>query len=51
MHPAFGEVTLAQLLATWTVHDLDHIAQVVRVMAKQYSTEVGPWVAYLKILK
>ena len=51
VHPAFGEVTLAQLLSTWTVHDLDHIAQVVRVMAKQYTTEVGPWTAYLKILK
>lgn len=50
MHPAFGEVSLAQLLSTWTVHDLDHIAQVVRVMAKQYTTEVGPWIAYLKVL-
>lgn len=50
-HPAFGEVTLSQLLSTWTVHDLDHIAQVVRVMAKQYTTEVGPWIAYLKVLK
>ena len=51
IHPAFGEVTLAQLLATWTVHDLDHIAQISRVMAKQYQTEVGPWAEYLKILK
>jgi len=50
VHPAFGEVTLAQLLATWTVHDLDHIAQISRVMAKQYKEAVGPWTQYLKIL-
>ena len=50
IHPALGEVTLAQLLATWTVHDLDHIAQISRVMAKQYKEAVGPWVEYLKIL-
>jgi len=49
-HPDFGPVTLDQLLATWVVHDLDHIAQVVRVMAKQYKAEVGPWIAYLSIL-
>jgi len=49
-HPAFGEVTLAQLLATWTVHDMNHISQIVRVMAYQYKTEVGPWVAYLRVL-
>ena len=51
IHPAFGEVTLAQLLSTWTVHDLNHIAQISRVMAKQYKNEVGPWVEYLGILK
>jgi hypothetical protein len=51
IHPAFGEVTLAQLLATWTVHELNHIAQISRVMAKLYKTEVGPWVEYLKILQ
>ena len=51
IHPAFGEVTLQQLLATWTVHDLGHIAQISRVMAKQYSNEVGPWIEYLSILK
>lgn len=51
IHPAFGEVTLAQLLATWTVHDLDHIAQISRVMGKQYKEAVGPWAEYLKILK
>lgn len=51
MHPELGEVNLKQLLATWTVHDLGHIAQVSRVMAAQYATEVGPWNAYLGILK
>lgn len=50
VHPALGEVTLRNLLATWVVHDLSHIAQVTRVMAKQYKTEVGPWVEYLRIL-
>ncbi len=51
VHPAFGEVTLAQLLSAWVVHDLNHIAQISRVMAKQYQAEVGPWIAYLKILQ
>ena len=50
-HPAFGSVTVRQLLATWAVHDLGHIAQIVRVMAKRYSEAVGPWSAYLRILK
>ena len=49
-HPAFGRVTLQQLLATWAVHDLGHTAQIARVMAKQYRAEVGPWRAYLPIL-
>ena len=49
-HPALGAVTLAQLLSAWVVHDLGHIAQVVRVMAKQYRTAVGPWVPYLPVL-
>ena len=49
-HPELGVVTLKQLLATWVIHDLGHIRQVVRVMAKQYSEEVGPWKAYLSIL-
>lgn len=49
-HPEFGAVTLRQLLATWVAHDLSHISQVVRVMARQYSTAVGPWRAYLKLL-
>ena len=51
LHPAFGEITLSQLLATWTVHDLNHIAQISRVMARQYQEAVGPWTAYLKILQ
>ncbi len=51
IHPAFGEVTLSQLLSTWAVHDLNHIAQITRVMAYQYKAYVGPWTAYLRILK
>lgn len=51
VHPALGEVSLRQLLATWTVHDLGHLGQISRVMAKQYSNEVGPWVEYLRILR
>lgn len=50
-HPDFGEVTLGQLLATWVVHDLDHVAQVARTMAKLYTEAVGPWQAYLSILR
>jgi DinB family protein len=49
-HPAFGAVTLRQLLATWVAHDLDHVVQISRVLAHQYSTEVGPWTAYLRII-
>lgn len=49
-HPEFGQVTLAQLLATWVAHDLDHIAQVARVMGRQYTEAVGPWRAYLRII-
>jgi hypothetical protein len=44
-------VTLGQLLATWVAHDLDHLCQVVRVMAKQYSGAVGPWAAYLRVVR
>jgi hypothetical protein len=51
VHPAFGEVTLEQLLATWTAHDLGHIAQVARVMARQYKDAVGPWLQYLPIME
>jgi hypothetical protein len=50
-HPALGVVTLSQLLSAWVVHDLGHIRQIVRVMAKQYGDAVGPWTAYLSILK
>lgn len=49
-HPEFGAVTLRQLLATWVAHDLGHIAQAARVMARQYKTAVGPWRAYLPVL-
>lgn len=49
-HPAFGDVTLRQLIATWVAHDLTHIAQIARVMAKQYRDEVGPWRAFLPLL-
>ena len=49
-HPDFGHVTLRQLLATWVAHDLGHIAQTARVMAKQYRDAVGPWRAYLPVL-
>lgn len=51
IHPKFGAVTLSQLIAAWTVHDLDHISQIARVMAKQYKEQTGPWVEYLKILR
>lgn len=51
IHPEFGEVTLAQLLATWVTHDLGHLAQIARVMAKQHADEVGPWRAYLPVLR
>ncbi|MBK8785667.1 MAG: DinB family protein [Chitinophagaceae bacterium] len=46
MHPVLGSVTLRHLLATWVVHDLTHIAQITRVMAKQYKTEMGPWTEF-----
>jgi hypothetical protein len=49
-HPEFGAVTLRQLLATWVAHDLGHIAQTGRVMAKQYRDAVGPWRAYLPVM-
>jgi len=51
MHPELGEVTLSQLLATWTVHDLNHIRQIVTFMAELYADNVGAWKAYLSILK
>jgi hypothetical protein len=49
-HPSLGPVALRQLLAAWVVHDLGHIAQVARVVAKQYLDEVGPWVPFLPVL-
>ena len=51
LHPDLGPVTMAQLLATWVAHDLSHIAQVSRAMATQYRDAVGPWRAYLSILR
>ena len=51
LHPTLGVVTLRQLLATWVAHDLDHIYQIARVMAKQYADEVGPWRANLRIVR
>lgn len=50
-HPELGEVRLGQLLATWVVHDLDHVGQIARTMAKVYADAVGPWSAYLSILQ
>ena len=50
IHPAFGEVTLEELLSSWVVHDLGHISQIARVLAKQYKEAVGPWTAYMGIL-
>ena len=51
LHPELGEVTLGQLLATWVVHDLDHVTQVARTMAKVYTEATGPWSEYLSILR
>lgn len=50
LHPGLGHVTLRQLLSTWVIHDLTHIAQVARVMAKQYKEEMGPWIEYFRIM-
>ncbi len=50
-HPEFGPVTIRQLLATWTAHDLAHILQISRVMAKRLRVEVGPWSQYLSVMK
>lgn len=50
MHQILGEVTLGNLLATWVVHDLTHIAQITRVMAKQYKEEIGPWTEFFRII-
>jgi DinB superfamily len=50
VHPSFGEVTISQLLATWVVHDLNHLGQIVKTMAKQYSQAIGPWREFLPII-
>jgi hypothetical protein len=50
-HPTLGPVTLRQLLATWAVHDMSHLAQISRVMAKRYAAEVGPWAEFLSVLR
>jgi len=50
IHPELGRVTLGQLIATWAVHDLDHISQIARTMALRYDTKVGPWKKFLKIV-
>lgn len=49
-HPELGTVTLSQLLATWVAHDLSHLAQITRVMAKQYKQAIGPWIRYLPVM-
>ena len=50
-HPELGEVTLGQLLATWVAHDLDHIVQIARAMARRYREDAGPWTAYIRVLQ
>ena len=50
LHPELGPVTLGQLLATWVAHDLDHVTQIARVLARQYADAVGPWRAYLRVI-
>lgn len=50
-HPEFGTVTMRQLLATWVVHDLSHIAQITRTMTRAYTKAVGPWTAYFRVLQ
>lgn len=50
VHPAFGVVTMRELLATWVAHDLSHLTQIARVMAKQYREAVGPWREYLSVM-
>jgi len=51
LHPEFGPVKVRELLSTWVVHDLTHMAQILRVIAKRYKQDVGPWIEYLSILK
>ena len=51
VHPEFGVVTLRQLLATWVAHDLGHLVQIARVMARRYRSDAGPWRAYLSVIR
>jgi hypothetical protein len=51
MHPGLGRVTMRQLIATWVAHDLDHLVQMSRAMARRYRDDVGPWAAYLSVLR
>ena len=51
LHPAFGLVTLSQLLATWAAHDMTHLHQLARIMAHQYREAVGPWTEFLGVLQ
>lgn len=51
LHPALGPVTLGQLLANWAAHDLSHIYQIARVMARQYRDAIGPWTAYIRVMQ
>ena len=50
IHPKLGEINLQQLIATWVTHDLSHLNQITRVMAKQYKQDVGPFIQFLRIL-
>jgi hypothetical protein len=50
-HPELGTVTLRQLLATWVAHDLDHLQQIARAMARRYAHQCGPWTAYVRVLR
>jgi uncharacterized damage-inducible protein DinB len=50
LHPSLGKVSLSQLLSTWVVHDMNHLGQIVEVMARHYKQAVGPWIDYLPIL-
>jgi hypothetical protein len=51
IHPYFGAITMRQLLSTWTIHDLSHIAQISRVMAKQYKEAIGPWTEFFRMMQ
>ena len=50
LHPALGEITMRELLATWSVHDLDHTSQIFAGMAGSRDRDVGEWKRYLGIL-